>query len=218
MHQRWTELTFIHWAYEEKALRPHIPDELTIDTFDGKAWLGLTPFVLTLALPRTPPLPGLALVPETNLRTYVRDGNGRGGIWFFSLDLPALWAVVAARATFWLPYMWSEMTVRTQQRAITYRGHRRGGRASYDISVAPGAEITPGDFENFLTARWRLFTKIGRLFQVRVEHEPWPLSRARVLRLDQELVEAAGLPPPAGRPLAHFSTGVSVRVDLPRPV
>src|SRR5450759_1646433 len=33
---------------------------------------------------------------ETNVRTYVRDGNGRAGIWFFSLDAASLGAVAVA--------------------------------------------------------------------------------------------------------------------------
>jgi uncharacterized protein YqjF (DUF2071 family) len=49
-----------------------------------------------------------------------------------------------------------------------------------------------------------------------VEHPRWPLRRARVLHLDESLVQAAGLPAPAGAPLAHFSPGVEVKIGAPR--
>jgi uncharacterized protein YqjF (DUF2071 family) len=44
------------------------------------------------------------------------------------------------------------------------------------------------------------------------------LRAARLLSLDEDLVEAAGLPAPAGPPLVHWSPGVTVRVGVPRRV
>ena len=46
------------------------------------------------------------------------------------------------------------------------------------------------------------------------EHGEWPLHRARVLRLEQDLLARAGLPAPAGDPLAHASPGVPVRIGM----
>ncbi|MEV5509876.1 DUF2071 domain-containing protein [Streptomyces orinoci] len=50
-------------------------------------------------------------------------------------------------------------------------------------------------------------------------HEPWPLRHATIAELRETLTAAAGLPPPSGPPLAHFSPGVrQVRLAVPRPV
>ncbi|MFC6022858.1 DUF2071 domain-containing protein [Plantactinospora solaniradicis] len=46
------------------------------------------------------------------------------------------------------------------------------------------------------------------------EHAPWPLHRAELVRLDQDLVTAVGLPAPTGAPLVHASPGVPVRIGL----
>jgi len=51
-----------------------------------------------------------------------------------------------------------------------------------------------------------------------VEHEPWPLHRATVPELDQNLVTAAGLPEPLGEPVVHWSPGVRTRISGLRPV
>jgi uncharacterized protein len=51
-----------------------------------------------------------------------------------------------------------------------------------------------------------------------VEHEPWPLRRAVVRELETDLVTAAGLPEPAGEPLAHWSPGVRTRISGLRPL
>jgi uncharacterized protein YqjF (DUF2071 family) len=46
MHQDWGKLLFMHWRMDEKALRPLIPERLTIDTFDGTPWIAVTPFTM----------------------------------------------------------------------------------------------------------------------------------------------------------------------------
>src|SRR5436190_914176 len=56
--QTWHALLFAHWPLPVEALRPHVPDALPIDTFDGRAWLGITPFrVSGLRAHGTPPPP-----------------------------------------------------------------------------------------------------------------------------------------------------------------
>jgi uncharacterized protein YqjF (DUF2071 family) len=49
-----------------------------------------------------------------------------------------------------------------------------------------------------------------------VDHEPWPLHSASLESIDQNVVEAAGLPSPTGEPHVMFSPGVSVRIGRPR--
>jgi uncharacterized protein len=46
MYQSWGKLLFMHWPMPADALRPLIPDPLTIDTIEGTAWIGVTPFIM----------------------------------------------------------------------------------------------------------------------------------------------------------------------------
>src|SRR5688572_30752933 len=86
MHQRWNHITFFHWSCNPSSIQTRLPAGLDVDTFDGQAWVGLTPFYLShLRLPLLPPMPWLSQFPETNVRTYVRGPAGPG-VWFFSLD------------------------------------------------------------------------------------------------------------------------------------
>src|SRR5918912_739696 len=56
----------------------------------------MTPFLMEgVRAPLVPAVPWLSRFPEINVRTYVRDGRGRRGIWFFSLDAARLAAVLA---------------------------------------------------------------------------------------------------------------------------
>ena len=232
MLQRWIDLSFVHWAFDASDVRPLVPGNLEIDTFDGAAWIGLIPFRLQIRRPGVPYLPWLSSFPETNLRTYVVGPDGRRGIWFLSLDAARLAAVAAARTSYRLPYMWADAEMRRRGSRIRYRGRRRWPRpgiAEYDLTVDVGLPVTrPGQLERFLTARWHLFsperlrlppTGVG-LVRTTVEHPSWPLHAARIEHLEETVLAAAGLPAPTMEPVALFSPGVTSRfaprVPMPR--
>jgi len=81
MFQQWTNISFVHWRYDPQELQHFLPRPLQIDTFDGDAWVSLTPFrVRHLRPPCLPSLPWLSSFPETNVRTYVRALDGSRGI------------------------------------------------------------------------------------------------------------------------------------------
>jgi uncharacterized protein YqjF (DUF2071 family) len=222
MRQRWVRLTFLHWPFEPDTVQKLLPRGLELETCEGAAWVGLVPFVVEARPPLTPAALSLRF-PETNVRTYVRGPRGKRGVWFFSLDAARLAAVAGARALYRLPYMWSDMSVSETCGVVRYRSRRKWPRpaASSDIVVAPGSAFAPielRELDHFLTARWRVYCAVGSgLAAAKVEHPPWPLARARVLRLEQDLIPAAGLPAPRGEPLVHYSAGVDVRIGAPLP-
>lgn len=222
MYHQWNWITFVHWRYPAEMVQSMLPSGLTVQTYDGTAWVGVTPFLMQgLRAPAVPAVPWLSGFPEINVRTYVRDQRGRAGIWFLSLDAARLPAVLAARAGYALPYFWSDMTIRVDGDRITYRCRRRwpgpsGARCDVESRLGPRLVDSERDeLVHFLTARHRLFTVIvGRLMAAEAEHPPWPLHRVELLRLDQDLLIAAGLPAPTDAPLTHASPGVPVRVGL----
>jgi len=127
-----------------------------------------------------------------------------------------------ARATYRLPYFWSRMRLLQRGAQLAYGCQRLwpGPRpVTSRVRVEAGDRLGPGELDerdHFLTARWMLFSSAGgRPFFARAHHEPWPLHRARVLAVDDQLVAAAGLPPPRREPLAHYSPGVDVRIGRP---
>lgn len=222
MYHRWSHMSFIHWRYSPALIQSTLPPGLTVEEFDGSAWVGLTPFLMEdVRVPGTPALPWLSRFPETNVRTYVRDPQGRGGLWFLSLDAGRLLPVLGARAGYRLPYYWSDMSVRAEDGRRAYRCRRRrpgpvGARCDADVELgAPLADAERDELTDFLTERYRLFTVIGgRPAHAEVEHRPWPLHHARLTHLDQDLLQAAGLTVPEGDPILHASPGVRVRVGM----
>jgi uncharacterized protein len=216
MFQTWRSLTFLHWRYDPAVIRRLLPAGLLLDTFDDAAWVGLTPFLLTdLRPPLTPALPWISQFPEMNVRTYVRGPDGKPGVWFFTLEADRLAAVIGARIFYRLPYRWARMRVRDHNGAMEYQSRRKWpfGRGSARITVRPRERIEARQFDNFLTARYRLYSRVGpRIAFADIEHEPWPLERAELLRLEQDVVQHSSVPSPAGDPVLHFSRRLDVRI------
>ena len=84
-------------------------------TFEGRAWVSVTPFTMWGIRPIFfPPLPVLSQSHEFNVRTYVHV-EGVPGVWFFSLDASNALAVFGARLSLGLPYFRARMRLQEHQ-------------------------------------------------------------------------------------------------------
>lgn len=220
MYQSWDDLLFMHWQMPADALRRLLPPRLEVDTFDGTAWVGVTPFTLYGVRPAyTPPLPLVSEFDEVNVRTYVHLG-GVPGVWFFSLDANSTVAVTAARALFRLPYFYAEISRERHDDTTAYAASRENSagvkHAEFGATWTVGEELpiaAPGTLEFFLVERYCLYTADGgKLYRARIHHRPWPLRRARVETYRSSMAEAVGLGKPKGEPLVHHGGPVDVEV------
>lgn len=219
MRQCWGKLLFMHWPVDLELLRPLIPSRLTIDTFEGKAWIGVVPFTMWgVKPPFTPSLPGLSAFHELNVRTYVHY-NGVPGVWFFSLDANSAPAVWAARTFVHLPYFNARINLNQEEDTITYSSTRtrKGSRpAVLDTSWNIGEKIdesTPESLPFFLTERYCLYSAHrDKLFRMRIFHRPWPLRQASLNSFSSTMVAALGVPSPMGEPLLHYAE--ELKVDI----
>jgi len=224
MRQVWRQLGFLHWPVAGAALAPLLPPGLSVDTFDGIAYLGLVPF--TIPLSRTARL-GLPVAPafhELNLRTYVHRDGRDPGVWFFSLDATSRLAVAGARLGYHLPYFHARISI-SNDPSITYRSMRLAAGLPAEFSgrygpTGPAVPAAVGSLEFFLTERYLLYAWNGRvLSSARVHHVPYPLQPAAAFDVRQSLTGPAGLPPmDTPPPLVHYAREVDVRIERPRPV
>jgi uncharacterized protein len=227
---RWLELCFMHWEVAPQALAALLPAGIEIDTFGGRAYLGVVPFRMEGIRPRgTPSVPGLSAFPELNVRTYVTV-NGVPGVWFFSLDAAQKIGVRLARSFFHLPYLDAQMWTRKQGSGTEYaiteyaslRTHRNAAPARFAAAYRPIGEpfsAQPGSLEHWLTGRYALYSanRHGQIFQGDIDHAPWPLQRAEAQITVNTLAEGIGISL-EGAPHLLYSEKLEVRAWLIRRV
>ena len=219
MYQKWGKLLFMHWRIDEKLLRPLIPPQLEIDTFDGSAWIGVVPFTMWgIRASFLPAIPGTSAFHELNVRTYVHH-RGVPSVLFLSLDAANRLAVWGARTFYHLPYFKAQMSLVQTGNKISYssvRKDRRGAPAELQATWKIGEALprtAPGSLEFFLTERYCLDCEHrGNLYRARIHHQPWPLQQAELISLNSSMIESHSLPTPEGDPLLHYCEELSVDI------
>jgi len=216
MKQIWHDLLFAHWPIARDALRPLVPAQLELDSFEGQGWVGVIPFWMSGVRPRcVPAIPGLSRFAELNVRTYVRFGR-TPGVYFFSLDAANRAAVWAARAFYHLPYFFANMRVEHSQEWIEYSCCRVRSDAEFRGRYAAAGKAThpvSGSIEHFLTERYCLFTVYGnRVYRCDIHHPPWPLQQARAEIRHNTMAQASGISLPSTPPLLHYAARQEVLV------
>jgi uncharacterized protein len=224
MHQRWAQLLFLHWSFEVAEIQASLPPGLLVDSYQGRAWLGLIPFMMQRVRPRyCPPVPGLSDFLELNVRTYVTDAQGRPGVWFYSLDANQALAVRLAQTFFHLPYHFATMQSKRSADSgqIEYTCLRLNSHQESRIVYRPTRSTiprmaAPETLPFFLVERYRLFAyqaETGRLFTGQVHHAPYELEPAEVSEWDDHLCQSAGFSC-QGRAPEHVCFAESVEVTI----
>jgi hypothetical protein len=233
MKQTWNDLLFAHWPIPLAELRPLVPDELTLDIFDGHCWIGVVPFWMSGIRARgAPPIPGVSRFPELNVRTYVTYG-GKPGVYFFSLDITSRIAVWGARTFYHLPYFHAAMDTREERARILYSCKRdsrslrsRGERGRPSLhepdtaefrgsyrALGPARVRDKGLLEDFLTARYCLYTiHEEQIYRCDIHHLPWTLQDAEASIECNTMAAAARIALPDAPPLLHFSKKLDVLI------
>jgi hypothetical protein len=220
--QTWRDLLFAHWPVPSEILRNLVPPALPIDTWEGEAWIAVTPFEVTgLRLRGTLPAPLLSHFAETNVRTYTTV-DGRPGIYFLSLDAASALAVAGARASYGLPYFRARMAIERSEGEIRYRSERAGSTASLRARYRPTGAVfqaPPGTLEHFLIERYCLYTVAGdRVRRGDIHHPPWDLQPAWAELAENTMAAAAGVSLGAREPLLHYARRQDVVIWPPAPV
>jgi uncharacterized protein YqjF (DUF2071 family) len=220
MHHRWEALLFLHWQIPAGQIQATLPDGLTVDTFEGAAFLTISPFFMRKVRPvGLPPLPWLSEFQELNVRTYVFDERGVPGIWFYSLDCDQPLAVTAARVLTGLPYFCADMTADVDG-MIDYSCRREGTEhpARYRYrGVGAAREAHPYSLEFFLLERYYLYSKRdGSLVRSQVSHAPYRLRKTDIETSSSLPAQLSGFILPDHAPQACFVDGFDVEVHATR--
>lgn len=211
MTQTWHDLLFAHWPVRPQELRPLVPRAFELDLLAGQAWIGIVPFHMTNVAPRgVPAISWLSEFPELNVRTYVGIGD-RPGVYFFSLDAGSRLAVKAARLILNLPYFSAAMSVRPDERGVSYESRRVNSKRTANLRIdyrptGSWSEPSRGSLDYFLTERYCLYNldRQSRPYRLEIHHPPWKLQPAEAAISENTMADAAGISLPPIEPLLHF--------------
>lgn len=223
MFQKWRDLLFLHWEWDPQEIQETLPPGLSVDVFDGKAYLGVVPFFMKDIRPTwSPAVPGISSFMEMNLRTYVYDETGLPGVWFYSLDANQWLAVRIAQNFFHLPYFDAQMKSTLLNNGMIQYSCRRAkeqatteDRFVYSCGKDMG-QASPGTLEFFLLERYRLFAWNSRkevLLSGQVYHTAYPMHEPIVDSWSHNVFTLDGFGLPHKNP-DHVACSRGVDVDI----
>lgn len=233
INARWRNIAILSWPVQEEPLLPLVPGRLTLDRWNGEAYVSLVCLFMEnvrfLGLPALP-----RRFAEINLRFYVRPADAhddRNGVVFLKQMVSNPCVAWAGRRLFREPMV--NMAVSHQfettdvsngvgQRRLRYRwlnGNRNEGlQVTAGVDAGPAE---PGSLDEFLTARhWGFNAQSdGRIRTYQISREPWSLASV----IEHELqCDVGGLCRPqiadfvAGPPVsALLATGSDTRIHWP---
>ncbi|MES3516231.1 MAG: DUF2071 domain-containing protein [Natronomonas sp.] len=212
---RGRDVLFTHWPIDPATLRRHVPDRLTIDRYDGTAWVSVLAHEVTGV--RIPGIPGSfgRSFPQLNLRTYVRHRD-KPGVYFLGCETGDRVGGFIARRLFDVPFHHASMRIDRRDGRVTFRSHR--GRSRFDARYHPRGEATtvePGTLAEFCIERYRWYDcSDGRVRLGELERDPWQIGTVDATietntlldRLETDVPEAA---------VFQYSPGFEIGAERP---
>jgi len=221
----WRDVLFVSYPVDPEAVQPHLPDQLTVETFEGDAYLSVVPLVIANIRPAGLPAALGVTTPELNLRTYVTcedpaGGSETPGVYFFSLDADDLLGSAGGRLFNHLPYYWADIDYdpgsptrfASRRRTPGTRSVRFRGR--YEPDGDP-FQPDPGTVQHFHTERYRYFTEAqdGTIRYATLDHDPWTLQPAAWEISENTLFAANNFDRPDSEPVVAYSRSLHVRAS-----
>lgn len=220
---------FAHWPVPTEQLRPHLPDALDLDTYEGSAWASVLAYEVTQARPQALPA-GLwpsAAFGQVTLRTYVRH-DGEPGVYFLSIDAGTRVGAAALHSAMGMPCYAASTSVDIRRsgdevRSVAFRSRRsQAGQpaATFAADYAPDGEtgpVEPGSLAEFCIERRRWYTDAGQPSPylsragpgVRVgeiSRDPWQVAQTTADVATNSLGRPLGINL-SGEPTVHYSPG-----------
>ncbi|WP_343635616.1 DUF2071 domain-containing protein [Fluviicola sp.] len=210
-YQEWNHALFLHWKVSPDLLEPFIPKDLTLDTFDGEAWISVVAFTMQKIRPKN--LPAFSPVSdfhEINVRTYV-NYNGKAGVYFLNIEAQKLVSAKLSRLLSGLPYEKAKM-VRVRKNILqeyTSDLKKKGFRFSAKYAVSDQS-VPKTELDSWLTERYCLYLDRGpQTYIYEIHHLPWELQQVKVEEIHTDYrLGKIDLNHPPDR--IHYSPGVNV--------
>ncbi|MFL2939475.1 MAG: YqjF family protein [Candidatus Poseidoniales archaeon] len=166
LSQNWVNLTFMHWEVDRKLLKKYIPEDLELETFKGKTYIGTIPFRMEKIRPRyLPSVPFISNFPEFNIRAYVSK-NGISGVLFLTLDAESRITSMYAPWAYGLPYVFAKGKVEeNEEGGFSWQSNRKSNGISIKGESKPSGSLRKAEknsLEEFLFERYSLYVTLTK--------------------------------------------------------
>tara|TARA_B100000401_G_scaffold424839_1_gene353974 strand:- start:32 stop:772 length:741 start_codon:yes stop_codon:yes gene_type:complete len=180
-YQEWNNTIFLHFQVDINELKKHIPEDLEIDLFEGKAYVSVVPFTMERIRQRNiPPFPPISNFNEVNIRTYVRYKE-KTGVHFLSIEGGKTLSCWVAKLLSELPYRKSSM----RRTSDSFSSNNKKYKDSLFVKYQLGNKSkNKSKLELWLTERYALFQqKNDSINEFEIHHAEWPTSKIHIQEL-----------------------------------
>ena len=199
------------------SLRAFVLSGLSLDLFEGSAWVSITPFEMSRVALRGIPEPARVRVPGTQCAHLCNGRRPTRDLVFLSRRSSAI-AVIASRAAYRLPYHRASMAIADAGSSIDFRSIRRSSRlvvAQLHVKYAKGTGAAPavaGSLDAFLVERYCLYAVDSRqrVYRGEIHHRSWLLHNAEADIHTNSYAAINGIQLPPLLPLCHYSEMIDV--------
>jgi uncharacterized protein len=206
-YQEWSRVLFLHYQVSVDTLLELIPKDLTIDTFEGMAYISIVPFTMENIRPRF--LPSLAFVSnfgEINVRTYVIK-DGRRGVYFLNIEAEKYLSALLAKKLSGLPY--EKSNIKISGTKYDSKNLNKGFSLKTEYNIGKKI-VNKTALDLWLTERYCLYVDNKEsLFRFEIHHEEWNLNNVELKKLELNY-EIGKLKITESTDLVHYSKGVKV--------
>lgn len=197
----------LNYEVDPAILRPHVPSNTELDTFNGKTYVSMVGFLFLNTRVLDIPIPFHSNFEEINLRFYVRhrtrQDEVRRGVVFVKEIVPKRAIAFVARTVYGENYVALptkheikyEVAQATKPNSVSYQWKFRSRWNSLTIQTSEAsAAIADGSEEEFITEHYWGYTKHnnGSTSEYRVEHPRWRISSAKSCGLDCDVASLYG--------------------------
>ena len=179
----WENIIMVNYEIDPEILRPFLPKGVTIDLFEGKAYISLVGFMFKKTKIFNIPIPRFGTFEEINLRFYVKREEGhfvKRGVVFINETIP--YPLVAWVANWLYKEHYSVVPTKhlfsksesTQQLQFEWLANKKWNSIFVETETQL-KEMEPNSFEEFIYQHYYGFTKVSEnaTEEYRLQHPRW---------------------------------------------
>lgn len=214
-YQEWNEVIFIHWQIPLKIIESLIPEELSIDLFEGSCFITLVAYNMNnIRHIYTPAIPYISDFHQINIRTYVKKEN-KPGIYIFHIEAQKLLPGILARIMSGLNYKKASMKRKKVGNLNFFRSNNVVNNFSFETSYTFGNKtIKKTELDNWLLNRYHLYQyEKNNLYRIDIKRQEWVINQIifKKINLNYQIGNLS-LNNNQAPFLAHYSKGVKALV------